>query len=250
MIGFSMVMRKIIVFGLTNFRWLFVQIWLIGGLLGSLSQTMVGQVPSSANDGVLNASLEGTVIDANTGLAINGAVVIVTGEVDKRVSKQVVGSDGSFRFKLNSKQAYQLMTQASGYASAQERLAFTSQYTNRLYGKRIRLTPAGTINTSRPTVILFEKRQARVTPQSQAALENLWRYLIANPSLTVELVGYAEKEGNAALNRLLSEDRAEIVKNFLTTNGIAARRITTRGYGSVATIADNISSRRVEINYK
>ena len=218
----------------------------IAGLVCSVSGALLSQPTTGA---VLNASLEGVVIDASTGLAIGGAVVTITGEVDKRVEKQEVGSDGAFRFRLSSQQAYQLVTQANGYAPAQERLAFTSQYTNRLYGKRIRLTQTTAEREVRPSTIQFEKRSTELLPPARAALGQLWQYMKSNPTATVELAGHTDNQGDAELNRLLAQDRVETVKAFLVANGIAPRRITTQNYGGTRPTTQG-TNRRVDVIYR
>jgi outer membrane protein OmpA-like peptidoglycan-associated protein len=59
--------------------------------------------------------------------------------------------------------------------------------------------------------------------------------------------------GNDAYNQTLSEARARAVVDWLTQHGIAATRLTAKGYGKTKPIADNSTdagrakNRRVEI---
>jgi OOP family OmpA-OmpF porin len=55
----------------------------------------------------------------------------------------------------------------------------------------------------------------------------------------VEVAGYASSEGTAAHNLQLSKDRANSVKTYLVNSGVAASKVTTKGYGETNPIADN-----------
>jgi outer membrane protein OmpA-like peptidoglycan-associated protein len=65
--------------------------------------------------------------------------------------------------------------------------------------------------------------------------------------------GHTDNTGEDAYNQKLSESRAAAVENFLETQGVAASRITTKGYGesqpldSNDTEAGKQKNRRVEV---
>jgi OmpA-OmpF porin, OOP family len=60
-------------------------------------------------------------------------------------------------------------------------------------------------------------------------------------------------DGTDAYNQTLSEARAKSVMTWLTQHGVAAARMTSKGYGKTMPVADNatdegrIKNRRVEI---
>jgi outer membrane protein OmpA-like peptidoglycan-associated protein len=58
-------------------------------------------------------------------------------------------------------------------------------------------------------------------------------------SLKVEVRGHTDNVGKPASNQILSEKRAKAVMNELVKNGVAADRITAKGYGDTMPIADN-----------
>ncbi|MDO9468987.1 MAG: OmpA family protein, partial [Thiobacillus sp.] len=59
--------------------------------------------------------------------------------------------------------------------------------------------------------------------------------------------------GSDAYNMRLSKQRAEAVRNFLISRGVAADRLTAKGYGEAQPVADNATeegrfkNRRVEL---
>jgi outer membrane protein OmpA-like peptidoglycan-associated protein len=65
--------------------------------------------------------------------------------------------------------------------------------------------------------------------------------------------GHTDSQGPAAYNQELSQRRAQVVRDYLVTRGIASDRITAQGFGPTRSIADNASAegrannRRVEI---
>lgn len=64
--------------------------------------------------------------------------------------------------------------------------------------------------------------------------------LVQHPEIELCSVdGYADDTGSAALDAKLSRDRALAVVMRLVDNGVAARRLTAKGYGSSAPAEDN-----------
>ena len=69
----------------------------------------------------------------------------------------------------------------------------------------------------------------------------------------VQITGYTDSTGSAALNNSLSLQRANAVANYLRLQGVSADRIVTEGAGSRNPIASNATpagreqNRRVEI---
>ena len=60
-----------------------------------------------------------------------------------------------------------------------------------------------------------------------------------NPSVTIRINGYTDNVGNGADNLKLSEDRAKAVVNYLISQGINAKRLTSQGFGESQPVADN-----------
>lgn len=117
---------------------------------------------------------------------------------------------------------------------------------------------AALFNPARTSVELrgvsFETGKARLLPQSTQVLDQVVAALIANPELRVEVAGYTDNTGAAAVNRRLSLARAEAVRDYLVSHGVAESRLTARGYGpadpvaSNATTAGRARNRRVELH--
>lgn len=84
-------------------------------------------------------------------------------------------------------------------------------------------------------------------------LEHVADEMKKDPSAKFMLNGYASAEGTAQHNIMLSEDRANAVKQYLLNGGINPENLSVKGYGEADPIAPNdteegrVKNRRVEI---
>lgn len=99
----------------------------------------------------------------------------------------------------------------------------------------------------------FETGKSELTPESQKILDGVGESLVANDSIKVQVSGHTDNTGSAALNQRLSQARAESVRQYLISKGVAANRMTARGYGPARPLTTNSTAsgraqnRRVEL---
>jgi len=91
--------------------------------------------------------------------------------------------------------------------------------------------------------VQFENNRSDLKPSSYPVLDDLVGYLKANPGVRVEIQGHTDSRGSRAYNMKLSQRRAESVMAYLASKGIAADRMTARGYGPDQPIASNDTAR-------
>jgi outer membrane protein OmpA-like peptidoglycan-associated protein len=87
--------------------------------------------------------------------------------------------------------------------------------------------------------VYFLRGQATLLPVAQAALDRLAPALQASPERRFEVQGHTDNVGEPALNRQLSQRRAEAVCRYLVVRGVAPGQLTPKGYGSTQPVADN-----------
>jgi len=75
-------------------------------------------------------------------------------------------------------------------------------------------------------------------------LDEAAQTLKENPELNVRIEGHTDSIGSDSYNQALSERRAEAVKRYLVSRGIAASRLSTEGKGETEPIADNTKNGR------
>ncbi|MES3039802.1 MAG: OmpA family protein [Pseudomonadota bacterium] len=88
--------------------------------------------------------------------------------------------------------------------------------------------------------VLFDTNKSIVKPAFNAEIEAVAKLMKEYPTAKVEVQGHTDSRGSAQLNDQLSQDRANAVAAVLTNNyGIAADRISAKGYGAAQPVADN-----------
>jgi outer membrane protein OmpA-like peptidoglycan-associated protein len=77
---------------------------------------------------------------------------------------------------------------------------------------------------------------------------------VANPDVRIEIAGYTDNTGRLALNMSLSQARAQAVRAYLASRGVAPARMVARGFGPNDPVAPNTTpqgraqNRRVELH--
>ena len=79
--------------------------------------------------------------------------------------------------------------------------------------------------------ILYPTASAELSQRSKFILKQFAKFLNENPSIRISIQGHTDNEGNAKDNLILSQNRADGVKNFLISLGIQENRLTSIGYG-------------------
>jgi outer membrane protein OmpA-like peptidoglycan-associated protein len=99
----------------------------------------------------------------------------------------------------------------------------------------------------------FETGKSALTPESETILNGVAESLVANDTIRVQVTGHTDNTGSLAVNRRLSRARADAVRAYLISKGVAEDRLTARGFGPDQPIASNktaegrAQNRRVEL---
>jgi len=91
--------------------------------------------------------------------------------------------------------------------------------------------------------IFFETASDRILPKSFPILQAVANVLVAMPELKISIEGHTDNRGKPAYNLDLSDRRSKSVRAWLIEHGIAAERLTARGFGQEKPIADNRTAR-------
>ena len=82
--------------------------------------------------------------------------------------------------------------------------------------------------------IYFGFNRITIRPSEVSKLKNILCILKENPEMKVTVTGWCDTRGSVAVNRRISRQRAQVLKNWLVKRGIAASRISVVGKGSDA----------------
>ena len=81
-------------------------------------------------------------------------------------------------------------------------------------------------------VIYFSFNRITIRPSEVSKLKSIFHILKENPEMKVTVTGWCDTRGSVAVNRRISRQRAQALKNWLVKRGIAASRISVVGKGS------------------
>lgn len=101
--------------------------------------------------------------------------------------------------------------------------------------------------------VLFDVGKYSLRQEAQIKLARLSGVLAAHPGLNLAIEGYTDSTGGDELNMKLSQQRADSVRDYLITQGLAPESVSAKGLGMANPVADNGTSagrqknRRVEI---
>lgn len=100
--------------------------------------------------------------------------------------------------------------------------------------KKIKVGEAVVLNN-----IFFESEKYELKPESSFELNEILKLLDKNPGMKIEIGGHTDNSGNEEINQKLSENRAKSVYDYLVRKGVAAERLSYKGYASSKPVADN-----------
>ena len=112
------------------------------------------------------------------------------------------------------------------------------------------------VQTEQQSVVLkgvtFLPGSTTLTNEAKAVLDPAAAALMGQQDLKVEIGGHTDAQGSDAANQKLSQRRADSVRQYLVSKGVAADRLTAKGYGEAQPVATNdtpagrAENRRVE----
>ena len=162
------------------------------------------------------------------GYELPAAQVYMVGNDGTNLRLSVRG-DGSFEQVIKPNVDYVLMASCKGYLNHQQQLRVAPVKASEEYVLQFPL-----YNISAPVLIeniFYDFDKATLRPESSQALDSLVDLLKQNPHITIELSAHTDYKGSDQYNERLSQQRAESVVRYLIEHGIAADRLTPKGYG-------------------
>jgi len=101
--------------------------------------------------------------------------------------------------------------------------------------------------------IAFAPGQAALRPEAKSSLGRIVAFVNKDPAKAIRIEGHTDGRGNADANQVLSQQRADAVRDALIAAGVAANRITSVGLGEGQPVDSNDSeqgrarNRRVDV---
>jgi len=176
----------------------------------------------------LSFTLLGLVRDEKTEQPLANANVHIIGIDGTNIDIPTI-ADGTFKYNMKSGTDYVLIASKQGYLNGKAR-----ETTKGLDRSKDIPVIIDLVSIARPIEmpnIFYEFARWDLMPESMVALDGLVELLGDNPSIAIELGAHTDSRGSEAVNQPLSQRRAQSVVDYLIQKGIAADRLTAKGYG-------------------
>ncbi len=160
-------------------------------------------------------------------------------------------SNGEFLLTLNTTSNYALNVSKKGYLFYSDNFSLKNKIASfeKPFELKVPLQPIDTGNTVVLKNVFFDLNKFDLKPESKIELNKVAAFLKANPTVKIELGGHTDNIGDKKANKLLSENRAKAVLNYLINDAkIEAIRLTAKGYADAKPLAKNDTEENKALN--
>jgi len=88
------------------------------------------------------------------------------------------------------------------------------------------------INPADNLIIYFNPDSNDLTAKAYESLDRVVRFMAKNSKTKINIIGFSDSTGSSSYDVMLSESRANTVKNYLIAKGVGSKKISTLGLGS------------------
>jgi len=231
-----------------------------------LSRGLAVEIEGRGNDaGALIADeIKFSEAERRVATSVVSVVTPVEGRVGEAENRLTQSEDNAKRLSGQLEELAAVANTANGGAKAAQETADKAMAAVNTANERItatsdtlngRISSLDEFDVARTITINFRVGSSRLSAEAKAALDEIAEQARSEKGHVIQVAGFASSDGNEALNRRLSRDRAEAVTSYLIENhDISQRRIVTPlGFGEAKPAADNttrdgrVQNRRVEV---
>lgn len=187
-----------------------------------------------------DAPVNVSIADAKSGNVLNHEIVIFRSKLNSREYQGLSDSLGKFSLRLPAGDKYEIFILGFADSTSYNVLDIPALKGNQFYKNPF----AVDIQFEAPKSFVldnctFETGKATLKPEAYSVLNELVEYLNRKDDERIEIGGHTDNVGKPEANLILSTNRANTVRAYLLTKGIAPDRVTAKGYGLTMPIADN-----------
>ena len=183
--------------------------------------------------------VKGKVFDKKTLKGLPSAVELTDLVTKVTTSRVQTDETGNYLITLPVGTEYAFNVNRRGYLFFSENFSLSQKSPDSTYHIDIPLQPIEANATVVLKNVFFDFNKYELKAESQVELASVVRLLKENPSVKIQINGHTDNIGKPADNLKLSNERARAVINYLSANGIDAKRLSFRGYGDTQPLADN-----------
>ncbi|MHA7842925.1 MAG: OmpA family protein [Winogradskyella sp.] len=186
----------------------------------------------------------GTVQDSKTDELIPNATVILFDGNGNEIERKTVGEDAAFDFELDCEMEYLIRGEKETYASDEKRFT-TPKKKQELQLQLLLEKDVQEINPCDDLakildipIIYFDFDKSNIRYDAEIELQKVLAVLNKYPTINIDIRSHTDCRGLADYNEKLSDRRAKSTRQYLIDNGIAADRLTAKGYGESQLVND------------
>ena len=189
--------------------------------------------------------ISGVVLDTQTNQVLANVKVTLFDENMKVVSEVISGENGAYKFEaLECEKTYFVRAESKDYETVE-----TSVVTGSIPGettvklpitKRVKQVGVGSdlAKAFNIKIIYFNLDKSNIRPDAALELEKILQVMKQYPTMKVDVRSHTDCRQTAKYNQALSDRRAKSTIAWLVKNGIAADRLTGKGYGESQLVND------------
>lgn len=183
---------------------------------------------------------KGIVVDAITGKPLDADLELMdVGKSEVINNSKTNSATGKFLLSLPAGKNYGITVTKEGYLFHSENFNLPEGDDFNMVNKKVELYNIKVGSKIALRNVFFASGSADITSDSYPELDRLVKLLKDVPGLEIELSGHTDNRGSEKTNTKLSQDRAQAVVDYLISKGIAANRLTAKGYGPSQPVASN-----------
>ena len=183
--------------------------------------------------------IKGQVFDEKTKKGLPSSVELIDLATKQPLSRVQTDETGNYLITLPVGKDYAFNVNRKGYLFYSDNYSLKNKSPDSTYEKNIPLKPLEINAAIVLRNIFFDINKFELKEESQVELDKLVQLLKENPALKIQIEGHTDNIGNDNDNLKLSENRARSVINYLVGKGIAASRLTSKGFGASKPVAGN-----------
>lgn len=157
--------------------------------------------------------------------------------------------NGLYQIVLPSQNRYGYLAVKEGFISVNDNIDLTNQSEYQQITRDLYLTPIEVGESITIKNIFFDFNKAVLRKESYLELNRLAKLLSSNPTIKVQISGFADSIGTSTYNDKLSGKRAEAVTAYLISkSGADTSRIVTKHFGEANPVSTNNTAKGRQLN--
>ena len=207
-------------------------------------------IPAAPMNLPKDAQVNVTIKDSKTKKMLSNEIVVFKSSVNATEFQGLSDSTGKFSLRLPAGAKYEVFIlgfkDSTSYIILEiPPLKSASSYYKVAFEQDIEFEAPASFILDNCT---FETGKATLESEAFRVLDELVEYLNRKDDEKIEIGGHTDNVGKAEANMILSTDRANTVRAYLLTKGIAPGRVTAKGYGMTVPIAENTTAEGRALN--